>query len=59
MIPLLIVRMPHARWWDIEDGRTNFGDIKPGTTDLAQLLFIPSDSPAATRDARRSRRSRA
>jgi hypothetical protein len=39
-VPLTYAGMPHARWWEIEDGRTNFGDVKPGTTDLAQLLFI-------------------
>jgi hypothetical protein len=32
--------MPHTRWWTFEDRRTNFGDIRPGTTDLAQLLLI-------------------
>jgi hypothetical protein len=32
--------MPDTRWWAFEDGRTNFGDIKPGTTDLAKLLLI-------------------
>jgi hypothetical protein len=32
--------MPHTRWWTFEDSRTNFGDIKPDTTDLAKLLLI-------------------
>lgn len=32
--------MPNTRWWKFEDGRTNFGDIKPDTTDLAKLLLI-------------------
>ena len=32
--------MPNTRWWEFEDGRTNFGDIKPDTTDLAKLLLI-------------------
>ncbi|CAH1656410.1 MULTISPECIES: hypothetical protein [unclassified Chelatococcus] len=32
--------MPNTRWWAFEDGRTNFGDIKPDTTDLAKLLLI-------------------
>ena len=32
--------MPDTRWWAFEDGKTNFGDIKPGTTDLAKLLLI-------------------
>lgn len=32
--------MPDTRWWALEDRKTNFGDIKPSTTDLAQLLLI-------------------
>jgi len=32
--------MPHTRWWKFEDGRTNFGDVKPDTTDLAKLLLM-------------------
>jgi hypothetical protein len=32
--------MPHTRWWKFEDSRTNFGDVKPDTTDLAKLLLI-------------------
>ena len=32
--------MPNTRWWRFEDRRTNFGDIKPDTTDLAKLLLI-------------------
>lgn len=32
--------MPDTRWWAFEDGKTNFGDIKPGTTDLAKLLLV-------------------
>jgi hypothetical protein len=32
--------MPHPRWWAFEDGRTNFGDIRADTTDLARLLLI-------------------
>ncbi len=32
--------MPNTRWWTFEEGRTNFGDISPATTDLAKLLFI-------------------
>ncbi len=31
---------PDTRWWRFEDGRVNFGDIKPDTTDLSKLLFI-------------------
>jgi hypothetical protein len=32
--------MPNTRWWAFEDSRTNFGEIKPDTTDLAKLLLI-------------------
>jgi hypothetical protein len=32
--------MPNTRWWRFEDNRTNFGDIKPDTIDLAKLLLI-------------------
>ena len=32
--------MPNTRWWKFEDGKTNFGDIKPDTTDLAKLMLI-------------------
>jgi hypothetical protein len=32
--------MPNTRWRAFEDGRTNFGDVKPDTTDLAKLLLI-------------------
>ncbi len=39
-VPLTYAGMPHPRWWTIEDGRTNFGEIRPDTTDLAKLLFI-------------------
>lgn len=32
--------MPHTRWWAFEDGRTNFGDVNPDTTDLGKLLLL-------------------
>jgi hypothetical protein len=32
--------MPNTRHWTYEDGATNFGDIKPDTTDLGKLLLI-------------------
>ncbi len=32
--------MPNTRWWSFEDQHTNFGDIKPDTTDLAKLMLI-------------------
>lgn len=38
--PVRFNGMPDTRWWAFEDGKTNFCDIKPGTTDLAKLLLI-------------------
>src|SRR6266550_4544958 len=38
--PLSFPGMPNTRWWAFEESRTNFGDIKPDTTDLAKLLLI-------------------
>jgi hypothetical protein len=32
--------MPSTRWWAFEDRRTNFGDVRPDTTDLAKLLLL-------------------
>jgi hypothetical protein len=32
--------MPNTRWWAFEDGLTNFGDVRPDTTDLAKLLLV-------------------
>jgi hypothetical protein len=32
--------MPNTRHWAFEDGRTNFGDVKPDTTDLGKLLLL-------------------
>jgi hypothetical protein len=32
--------MPNTRWWSFEDRRTNFGDVRPDTTDLGKLLLI-------------------
>jgi hypothetical protein len=32
--------MPDPRWWAFEDGRTNLGDVRADTTDLARLLFM-------------------
>jgi hypothetical protein len=32
--------MPDPRWWKLEDRKTNFGAVKPSTTDLAQLLLM-------------------
>lgn len=32
--------MPLARWWAVEDGRTNFAAVRPDSTDLARLVFL-------------------
>jgi hypothetical protein len=42
LIPVAVVfeGMPNTRWWAFEDRKTNFGDVKPDTTDLAKLLLI-------------------
>lgn len=32
--------MPNTRWWTFEEGKTNFGDIKPDTTDINKLLLM-------------------
>lgn len=38
--PVQFEGMPDTRWWALEDRKTDFGDVKPSTTDLAQLLLI-------------------
>ena len=38
--PLTFGGMPNTRWWTFEDGKTNFGDIKPGTDEIAKLLLV-------------------
>jgi len=32
--------MPSTRWWAFEDRRTNFGEVRPDTTDLGKLLLM-------------------
>ncbi len=32
--------MPNTRWWAFEEGKTNFGDINPDTTDINKLLLM-------------------
>jgi hypothetical protein len=39
-VPVAFEGMPHTRWWAFEDGRTNFGDVRPDTTDLGMLLLL-------------------
>lgn len=38
--PISFAGMPNTRWWTFEDGKTNFGDIKPGTDEIAKLLLM-------------------
>lgn len=38
--PVRFNGMPDTRWWAFEDGKTNFGDIRPGTSELPKLLLI-------------------
>ena len=38
--PVAFDGMPNTRWWAFEDGRTNFGEVRPDTTDLAKLLLM-------------------
>jgi len=38
--PIQFDGMPNTRWWTFEEGRTNFGDINPDTTDINKLLLI-------------------
>ena len=38
--PVRFDGMPNTRWWSFEEGKTNFGDIKPDTTDINKLLLI-------------------
>lgn len=32
--------MPNTRWWAFEEGKTNFGQVTPSTTELGKLLFV-------------------
>ena len=38
--PVSFEGMPDSRWWALEDRKTDFGGVKPSTTDLAQLLLM-------------------
>jgi hypothetical protein len=38
--PVTFQGMPDPRWWRLEDRKTDFGAIKPSTTDVAQLLLM-------------------
>jgi hypothetical protein len=41
-LPVSIVfeGMPNTRWWAFEDRRTNFGEVRPDSTDLGKLLLL-------------------
>jgi hypothetical protein len=32
--------MPNARWWDFEDARTDFGDLRPDRRDTGKLVVM-------------------
>jgi len=38
--PIQFDGMPNSRWWAFEEGKTNFGNIQPDTTDINKLLLI-------------------
>jgi len=38
--PIQFSGMPNTRWWTFEEGKTNFGDIRPDTTEINKLLLI-------------------
>ncbi len=38
--PVTFQGMPDPRWWAMEDRKTDFGNVTPSTTDLAQLLLM-------------------
>lgn len=39
-VPIRFDGMPNTRWWTFEEGRTNFGDIDPDTTEVNKLLLM-------------------
>jgi hypothetical protein len=38
--PVSFDGMPNARFWALEDGKTNFGQLAPSTSDIGQLLLL-------------------
>jgi hypothetical protein len=32
--------MPNTRWWAFEEGKTNFGDVRPNRNDIGRLLVM-------------------
>ena len=39
-VPIQFDGMPNTRWWTFEEGRMNFGDIDPDTTDINKLMVM-------------------
>ena len=39
-VSLIFSGMPNTRWWEFEERRTNFGRVRPDTTDLGKLLLL-------------------
>jgi len=39
-VSLVFSGMPNTRWWEFEERRTNFGEVKPDKTDLGKLLLL-------------------
>ncbi len=37
---LVFSGMPNTRWWEFEERQTNFGRVRPDTTDLGKLLLV-------------------
>jgi hypothetical protein len=37
---LVFSGMPNTRWWQFEERQTNFGHVRPDTTDLGKLLLL-------------------
>jgi hypothetical protein len=38
--PVTFPGMPEARWWTIDDRKTDLGGVRPSTTDLGKLLLM-------------------
>lgn len=38
--PVMFDGMPNTRWWAFENGKINYNHIKPGTQELAKLMFM-------------------
>jgi hypothetical protein len=39
-VSVIFAGMPNTRWWEFEEQRTNFGRVRPDTTDLGKLLLL-------------------